>query len=84
MEVFGGEMGLVSMVVEDNVEEEVNRHMVVEVNNHNEAHHIHWISMYHGEDCFHNGSEEVVAMKIVHKDEAPPTIDFPSQNANHQ
>jgi len=40
MKVFGCR-GLVSMVVQNYVEEVVHRHMVIAVDNHNEGHHIH-------------------------------------------
>ncbi|KAL4315924.1 hypothetical protein AHAS_Ahas15G0233700 [Arachis hypogaea] len=39
-EVVGG-MRLVSMMVQNHVEEVVHRHMVVVVDNHNKGHHIH-------------------------------------------
>ncbi|KAL4393868.1 hypothetical protein AHAS_Ahas02G0095000 [Arachis hypogaea] len=83
MEVFGGKMGLVSVVVEDNIEEVVHRHMVVEVHYHKETHHIHWIGMHFGVNCVHRGSEDVVAMKVVHKDETSPVIDLSFHNVNH-
>ncbi|KAL4276750.1 hypothetical protein AHAS_Ahas20G0238400 [Arachis hypogaea] len=74
MEVFGG-MRLVSIVVEGYVEEGVHRHMVVVVDNHKEVHYSHWVGMHHGMVLAHSTLEEVVAMKVDHMLEAPPTFD---------
>jgi len=64
MEVFGGKMVLVSLVIEDNIEEVVDRHMVVETDSHKETHHIHWIGKHYGVDCDHSRPTEIVIMKV--------------------
>ncbi|KAL4371560.1 hypothetical protein AHAS_Ahas06G0178000 [Arachis hypogaea] len=74
MEVFSGR-GLVSMVVQNYVEEVVDRQMMVVVDNHKVVHHSHWIGMHHGMVLAHNTFLEVVAMKIDHMLEALPTFD---------
>ncbi|KAL4396791.1 hypothetical protein AHAS_Ahas01G0127200 [Arachis hypogaea] len=68
-------MRLVNMVVEGYVKDRAHRVMVVVVDNHKEVHHNHWICIHHGMVLAHSMSEEVVAMKAVHKLEAPPTLD---------
>ncbi|KAL4356912.1 hypothetical protein AHAS_Ahas09G0134100 [Arachis hypogaea] len=75
-------MGLVSKVVEGYVEGKGHRHMVVMVNNHKEVHNNHWFGMHHEMAHAHSTLEEVVAMKIDHMLEAPPTFDFQILDAN--
>ncbi|KAL4344694.1 hypothetical protein AHAS_Ahas11G0204000 [Arachis hypogaea] len=74
MEVFGSR-GLVSMVVEDYIEEGVHRHMVGVVGNHKEVHHSHWIGMHHGMALTHSTFGKVVAKKGDQILEAPPIFD---------
>ncbi|KAL4391064.1 hypothetical protein AHAS_Ahas03G0207700 [Arachis hypogaea] len=80
MEVNGG-MGLVSMVVEGYVEDMAHRYMVVVVDNHKEVHHNYWICMHQGMVLAHSTLEDVVAMKIDHMLNAPPTFDVPILDA---
>ncbi|KAL4394561.1 hypothetical protein AHAS_Ahas02G0164300 [Arachis hypogaea] len=55
--------------------------MVVVVDNHKEVHHNHWIGIHHGMVLAHSILGKVVAMKVVHKLEAPPTFDCPILDA---
>ncbi|KAL4299753.1 hypothetical protein AHAS_Ahas17G0132400 [Arachis hypogaea] len=64
------------MVVEGYVEDMAHWHIVVVVDNHKEVHHIHWIDMHHGMVHAYSTLEEVVATKIDHMLETPPTFDF--------
>jgi len=73
--------GLVSMVVQSYIEEGVHRHMVVVVGSHEEVHHSHRIDMHLGMALAHSMLEEVVAKKVVHKFEAPPTFNCPNLDA---
>ncbi|KAL4356672.1 hypothetical protein AHAS_Ahas09G0110100 [Arachis hypogaea] len=66
------------MVVQNYVEEDVHRHMVVVVGSHKEVHHIHCLRMHHGMALARSTSERVVAMEVVHKLEAPPIFDCPN------
>ncbi|KAL4356549.1 hypothetical protein AHAS_Ahas09G0097800 [Arachis hypogaea] len=74
-------MRLVSMVVENNVDEEVHRHIVVVIDNHKEVHHNHWIGLHHGMVLAHSTLVEVVAKRVVHKLGTPPTFDCPIHDA---
>ncbi|KAL4275304.1 hypothetical protein AHAS_Ahas20G0093800 [Arachis hypogaea] len=69
------------MVVQSYVEEGVHRHMVVVVDRHEEVHHNHCLDMQHGMVVPHSMLVEVVAKRVVHKLEAPPTFDCPMLNA---
>ncbi|KAL4277000.1 hypothetical protein AHAS_Ahas20G0263400 [Arachis hypogaea] len=74
-------MRLVSMVVQNYVEEGFHRHMVGLVGNYKGVHHIHCLGMHLGMDLAHSKLVEVVAKRVVHKLEAPPTFDCPNRDA---
>ncbi|KAL4316206.1 hypothetical protein AHAS_Ahas15G0261900 [Arachis hypogaea] len=80
MEVFG-RMRLVSMVVQSYAKEGVHRHMVGLVGNYKGVHHSYWIDMHPRMALAHSTLVEVVAKRVVHKLEAPPTFDFPILDA---
>lgn len=80
MEVFGGR-GLVSMVVQNYVEEGVHRYMVM-VDSHRKVHHNHCLGMHHRMALVHSALVEVVAKRIDHMHMAPPTFDCSILNAS--
>ncbi|KAL4276024.1 hypothetical protein AHAS_Ahas20G0165800 [Arachis hypogaea] len=75
MVVFGGK-GLVSMVVQNYVEEEVHRYFVVGVDCHEEVHHNHCLGAHH-RMVVDSALEEVVAKRVDQILVAPPIFDCP-------
>ncbi|KAL4394614.1 hypothetical protein AHAS_Ahas02G0169600 [Arachis hypogaea] len=73
MEV-SGEKGLVSMVVQSDVEERVRRRIVVVVDNQKSAHHSHCLDMHH-RMVVDSPLEVVVAMRVDQILVAPPIFD---------
>ncbi|KAL4344451.1 hypothetical protein AHAS_Ahas11G0179700 [Arachis hypogaea] len=55
--------------------------MVGLVGNYKGVHHIHCLGMYLGMALAHSKLVEVVAKRVVHKLEAPPTFDCPILDA---
>ncbi|KAL4321428.1 hypothetical protein AHAS_Ahas14G0109500 [Arachis hypogaea] len=80
MEVFDCRW-LVSMVVQNYIDEGVHRHMVGLVGNYKRVHHSYWIDMHLGMALAHSTLVEVVAKRVVHKLEAPSTFDCPILDA---
>ncbi|KAL4293523.1 hypothetical protein AHAS_Ahas18G0136600 [Arachis hypogaea] len=68
-------MRLVSMVVEDYIEEGVHRYMMVVVDNHKEVHHNHCLGMHHRMALAHGIFGKVVAKKVDQILEAPHIFD---------
>ncbi|KAL4394138.1 hypothetical protein AHAS_Ahas02G0122000 [Arachis hypogaea] len=79
MRVFGGKE-LVSMVVQNDVEEGVHRHMVVVVDNQKSAHHSHFLDMHH-RMVVDSPLEVVVAMRVDQIFVAPPIFDCSNLDA---
>ena len=71
---MSGEKGLVSMVVQSDVEERVRRRIVVVVENQKSAHHSHCLDMHHGM-VVDSPLEVVVPMRVDQILVAPPIFD---------
>ncbi|KAL4357186.1 hypothetical protein AHAS_Ahas09G0161500 [Arachis hypogaea] len=81
MKVFGGR-GLVSMVVEDHIEEGIHRYMVVVVDSHEEVHHNCCLGMHHRIVVAHSTLEAVVAKRVDQILVAPPIFHCPILDAS--
>ncbi|KAL4337635.1 hypothetical protein AHAS_Ahas12G0129900 [Arachis hypogaea] len=80
MVVFGGK-GLVSMVVQNYVEEEVHKHMAGLVGNYKGVHHSHHFGMHHRMVVGYSALEGVVAKRVDQILVTPPIFDCSNLDA---